>query len=310
MLRRVVAIVGLTVLLGAAKCGPADPPPPDCSSTGRTAHTGLRYAQDPGVAANLQSLDLYLPDRPDGCPAVPLVAYVHGGAFVAGDKSNNITDKVRLFTDEGWAFASVNYRLVDAPGAGPTNGEYPAAEQDVATALAFLSQHAAEYDLDPARTMLLGHSAGAFLVALVSTDGTFLEGAGLGLDDIACTAPLDTTYDIAAQIARGGTEEAMFRNAFGDDPAVWGQASPPNQVAPGKHIPAFHIVTRGGAARVAQSQAFGAALRDAGVDATVQVTPGLTHEAVNASVGQVGDTVVTPPLMDFARGCIGDAPAE
>jgi arylformamidase len=300
--RRIVVVLVATFALVGAKCDP--PPPPDCTTTGTTAHKDLRYAASPGTSTNLQSLDLYLPVRPAGCGPVPLVAYVHGGAFIVGDKSNRITDKVNLFTREGWAFASLNYRLVDDPGAGPTNGEYPAAEQDIGAALAYLAGRASEHRIDAGNMMLLGHSAGAFLAALVSTDGTFLQQSGLQLDDITCTAPLDTTYDIPAQIARGGTEEAMFRNAFGDDPAVWDRASPPNNVAPGKGIPSFHIVTRGGAVRVAQSQSFGTTLRNAGVAADVQVTPGLTHEEVNAAVGQPGDTVVTPALMTFFRACI------
>jgi acetyl esterase/lipase len=229
---------------------------------------------------------------------------VHGGAFISGDKSNRITDKVNLFTNEGWAFASVNYRLVDHAGAGPTNGEYPAAEQDVAAAVAYLAAHAPEYRIDPGSMMLLGHSAGAFLVSLVSTDETFLRGAGLDLDDIVCTASLDTTYDIPAQIAAGGNAEAMFRNAFGDDPAVWERASPPNNVSAGEPIPGFHIVTRGLAPRVAQSQAFGSTLRAAGHAAAVQVARGLTHEDVNLAVGQAGDSVITPPLMSFYRQCV------
>jgi hypothetical protein len=95
----------------------------------------------------------------------------------------------------------------------------------------------------------------------------------------------------------------MFRNAFGDDPAVWDRASPPHNVGAGKGIPPFHIVTRGSTARVAQSQSFGATLRGAGIDAAVQVASGLSHEAVNEAVGKAGDTVVTPPLMAFFRGC-------
>ena len=298
-----IALVCLVGLLGAAKCEPPPPPPVDCAATGSVAHTNLRYTHDTGVTANLQSLDLYVPVRPDACGATPLVAYVHGGAFITGDKANKISDKVRLFTGAGWAFASLNYRLVDNPGAGPTNGEYPAAEQDIGNALAYLADHAGGYSLDPHRIMLLGHSAGAFLVSLVSTDGSFVEAAGLDLGDIVCTTPLDTTYDIPAQIASGGTEEAMFRNAFGDDPAVWQHASPPNNVAAGKSIPAFHIVTRGAPPRVAQSQAFAATLRNAGFDATAQVVRGLTHDEVNAAVGQAGETVVTPPLMDFFHEC-------
>ena len=267
-MRRVLltaGLVGLVGLLGAAKCGSTPPPPLDCTTTGSVAHTNLRYAHDAGVTANLQSLDLYVPQRAKGCAATPLVAYVHGGAFMTGDKSNKITDKVKLFTDAGWAFASLNYRLVDDPGAGATNGEYPAAEQDIGAALAYLADHADDYALDPHDIMLLGHSAGAFLVSLVSTDGSFVEGAGIEQSDIVCTAPLDTTYDIPAQVATGGNEEAMYRNAFGDDPAVWKQASPPNNVAAGKDIPAFHIVTRGTPARVAQSQAFATTLTERGL---------------------------------------------
>jgi acetyl esterase/lipase len=299
--RRLLVLPLLALVLVGAKC---EPPPPDCSTTGVSAHRDLRYATSPGTAARMQSLDLYVPIRDSRCAATPLLVFVHGGGFVTGDKANRIADKVDLFTGEGWAFASVNYRLVGDPGSGPTNGRYPAAEQDVAAALGYLRARAGTDRVDPQHVMLLGHSAGAFLVSLVSTDERFVRGAGLDLSDIACTASLDTTYDIAAQIASGGSEELMYRNAFGDDPAVWAQASPPNNVAPGKGIPDFHIVTRGQADRRAQSQAFGAALRAAGVEATVQWAAGLSHEDVNLAVGHDGDTVITPPLLSFYRSCV------
>lgn len=306
MRRRSVAlllVVALPTVL-AASCDPPDPPPAvSCAPNGATAHRNLRFAASPGVAANLQSLDLYVPVRPASCAATPVVAYVHGGAFQVGDKANQIVDKVNLFTQAGWGFASLNYRLVGNPGSGATNGVYPAAEQDVAAGIAYLASHASQYRLDPDRIVLLGHSAGAHLVSLVSTDGSFLQGAGLGLDDIACTAPLDTTYDIPHQVAAGGTNAAMYLSAFGNDPAVWVKGSPSRNVAPGKDIPSFHIVTRGAPGRVAESQSFGATLRDAGVPATVQVATGLSHEEVNQAVGRAGDTVITPPLMAFFRGC-------
>ena len=52
-----------------------------------------------------------VPDRGQDCAAVPVVVWVHGGAFATGDKANFAADKVDLFNDAGWAFASVNYRL-------------------------------------------------------------------------------------------------------------------------------------------------------------------------------------------------------
>jgi acetyl esterase/lipase len=97
----------------------------------------------------------------------------------------------------------------------------------------------------------------------------------------------------------------MFRNAFGNDPAVWRAGSPMRNVAPGKGIPDFLVVTRGTPTRVAQSETFAARLRAAWVPARVVRATGLTHEQVNTSVGAPGDTVVTPPLLDFFRGCIG-----
>ena len=243
-----ILLPGVVALaLVAASCGPTDPPPPppSCKVTGVETHRNLRYASSPGVTANLQSLDLYLPVRPAGCPAVPVVAYVHGGGFQVGDKANQLADKINLFTGRGWGFASLNYRLVGNPGSGPTNGVYPAAEQDVAAGIAYLAQRAQQYRIDGGRILLLGHSAGAFLVSLVATDGSFLAAAGSGLKALACVAPLDTTYDIPNQIAGGGTSELMFRTAFGNDPATWVKASPSRNVATGKGIPAFHIVTRG-----------------------------------------------------------------
>jgi arylformamidase len=302
--RRVLGAVA--VLLVAGACVPAGGRNPSCTPTGAEAHRDLRYAASPGTAPHLQSLDLYTPVRPARCGRAPVVVWVHGGAFVTGDKANGVARKVDLFTRQGWAVASVNYRLVGRPGSGPTAGRYPAAEQDVASALGFLHRRrtAARYRLDRDRLALLGHSAGAFLVSLDSTDPRFVEGAGLSLDDLACTASLDTTYDIPTQIAAGGGSERMFRNAFGEDPAVWEAGSPTRNVAPGTGIPDFLVVTRGLPGRVAQSEDFVARLRQAGVPAGIVHATGLTHAQVNGSVGAAGDTVVTPPLLDFFRGCL------
>ena len=297
--------VPLTVVVAAAvlaACVPPNPPA-NCAPTGVTTQRNLRYASSPGTTAVMQSLDLYTPVRPAGCAATPVVVYVHGGGFRNGDKANQITDKVNLFTHEGWAFASVNYRLVGDARSGPTNGVYPAAEQDVAAAVNLLTRTATANRIDPHKAMLLGHSAGAFLVSLESTDGSFLQTAGTPLTDVRCTASLDTTYDIPAQVAAGGDNALMYLLAFGTDPAVWANGSPTHHVVADTGIPSFHVVTRGLPDRTGQAQAFGAQLRAAGVPADVQVATGLSHEAVNDAVGRAGDTVITPPLMSFYRAC-------
>jgi arylformamidase len=301
-----VVVVGLLAATGcAASATTHGSGSGECEATGYEAVRDVRYAASPGTAASLQSLDLYLPELPDGCGPVPVVVWVHGGGFRRGDKTNQVADKVRLFTGGGWAFASVDYRLVGDPRSGPAGGVYPAAEQDVASAIAFLVAHAGDHGLDAGQVMLLGHSAGAFLVALVATDGGFLAGAGPGLDlgSVACVALLDGTYDIPTMVAAGGPQADMYRAAFGEDPAVWERASPTRNVAAGAGIPPFHLVTRGSEGRVAQTRAFAARLSAAGVPATASEARGLTHADVDAAVGRPGDTAVTPELMSFFRSC-------
>ena len=98
----------------------------------------------------------------------------------------------------------------------------------------------------------------------------------------------------------------MFRRAFGDDRAIWEAASPTRTVDAGDPVPSFHIVTRGRVERVDQARSFASILQDAGVTADLSVVRPLTHEEVNAAVGAAGDTVVTPPLMEFFRACVGE----
>ena len=228
----VIFIVISSFALVSTGCKP--PGELDCTGRGTTAHRNLRYTQTPGTVANLQSLDLYLPVRASGCGPAPLVVYVHGGGFVNGDKANQITNKVNLFNGEGWAFASLNYRLVGSGGVGPRQRHVPGARAGHRRGDRLSGGHAAANDIDAGHVMTLGHSSGAFLVALEATDGSFLQGVGRHLDAVVCTAPLDTTYDITAQITSHSSEEAMYRNAFGNDPAVWDRVRRPTTWLPAR----------------------------------------------------------------------------
>lgn len=283
-----------------------------CAGRGRVVRD-LRYAEDPGVGASAQSLDLYLPaGAATACDPAPVVVYVHGGGFQRGDK-RAVADKPAVFNAEGWAFASVNYRLVGDPAAGPGGGAYPRAEDDIARAVAWLRDHAGDYGLDPDRAVLLGHSAGAFLVSLVGTDASFLDEAvpEAGLGAVACVASIDTSYDIPARVARGGRHADMFRAAFGDDPATWRAASPTHvaselDAADAQALPGFLVLTRGSPARTGEAAAFVAAVNAAAGPESAELTRprGLSHADVNRLIGRAGDTEVTPALMAFYRDCL------
>lgn len=102
-----------------------------------------------------QLLDLYLPPRRTG--PVPLVVWVHGGAWRAGSRARV---PITQLLEHGLAIASVDYRL---SGVAP----FPAQVHDINDAIGYLQSHANELGLDPARFAIAGSSAGGHLAALV-----------------------------------------------------------------------------------------------------------------------------------------------
>jgi acetyl esterase/lipase len=109
-------------------------------------------------------MDVYFPEA--GGPW-PLLVYVHGGAWLRGDKSE-AAGFARGMTAQGYLVVSLNYRLYPS-------GRFPAMIQDVKCAIRSLRAHAGEYNLDPNRIGAIGVSAGGHLVALL---GTADESAG------------------------------------------------------------------------------------------------------------------------------------
>jgi len=104
-------------------------------------------------------LDLYLPAN--SANPLPVIVWVHGGAWRAGSKDNC---PARRFVARGYAVASINYRLSQ-------HAVFPAQIEDCKAALRWLRAHAAEYHLDPERFAAWGSSAGGHLVALLGTTG-------------------------------------------------------------------------------------------------------------------------------------------
>jgi acetyl esterase/lipase len=84
----------------------------------------------------------------------PLVIYIHGGGFVAGDKSNVNAGTIQFFLKAGISFASISYRY-------STQAPYPAPMMDGARAVQFLRSKAGEWNIDPKRFAAFGGSAGA-----------------------------------------------------------------------------------------------------------------------------------------------------
>jgi acetyl esterase/lipase len=144
----------------AAPIRPQDPKRPTAQTgpiAGVRVERDLRYVPD-GDAA--QSLDLYLPERPGDKP-LPLVVYVHGGAWRGGSKARC---PATFLIPHGYAAASVEYRFSQ-------KAVFPAQIQDCQAAIRWLRANAKTYNLDPERIGAWGDSAGGHLVALLGTAG-------------------------------------------------------------------------------------------------------------------------------------------
>jgi len=252
-------------------------------------------------AGPLQRLSFWGPAAKGKAPG-PLILFVHGGGWKRGDRAN-ATGKAKLghYTGQGYAFASINYRLVPE-----ATVEQQAA--DVASALAYVIAHAGELGVDPRRIVLMGHSAGAHLVALVGTDPAYLRAIGLDETALAGVVPIDgAAYDVPAQLKVGARiMGATYEQAFGPDPARQRALSPTLQAAL-PNAPAFlilHVQRRDG---IAQAQALGKALEQAGTKVQIGSFDGTGlpgHMDINRKLG-LPDYPATPVVDTWLRERVG-----
>jgi acetyl esterase/lipase len=263
----------------------------------------VAYAKIEGVDPRFLSLDLY---APQGAKSAPVVIFVHGGYWMAGDKSN-ARHLPEFLCGRGFLFVTVNYRL--APAA-----KHPALIQDVARAVAWVHDHIGEQGGDPAQLFLTGHSAGAHLVALLGTDAKRLKELGKPLSVLRAVIPLDSAaMDLRGVAANDRRADSPYRAAFGDDPAAWADASPIVHAAAAKDVPPFQIVVAYGpgiAHKKAGVDAFAAALRKIGARAEVVDASSLReHQSLMTEFGAAGDPVSAAVLefIESVRGGTGAA---
>jgi acetyl esterase/lipase len=297
-----------TLVLGALALAALALP---ASAGAAVAHKDISYdLGSPPADPNDNALDIYLPDQAQASDSRPVVVYVHGGGWATGDKNNQITRKVNLFTGAGFVFVSLNYRLspMDENALAPGRVMFPDHPHDVGEALGWLSQNIAAYGGDPTRFVLSGHSAGAHLVALLSTDPQYAEAYGVEPWRIIGTVALDgDAYDVADRIAEvpPGSKNTFY-NAFGtpEENAItgaWAAGSPLLFADPGD--PRFLLVTQAGAPqRVADAQAFATAL---GQDASSVFAAPYDHAGINQAVGDPGDASgETEAIMSFISASV------
>lgn len=290
--RRLLAPLAAALLLSSAAGAHAQSP---CSSLAPGADRPVRnlayQPPTPDLPRSVHLLDLW----PGAAPLpAPLVVFVHGGTWMHGGKYAGTPGQARAFRKAGYAYATVNYRLL-------RHGPPQEAARDIAEAVAFLRREAKGCGLDPDRIVLMGHSAGAHLAALVALDESYLEGAGVPPEAVRAVVLLDAYgLDIALHVRQTG--DPVYARVFGPDPEGWTAMSPVSHAAPGRRPPPVILHVDGDNSETpGQARTLEQALRAAGGEVEVFDAEGEGHNSLNYGFGAPGDETTRRTLDFLAR---------
>lgn len=244
----------------------------------KIAGAGLRVLADVAYGPDDdQRMDIYLPAEAGARPA-PVILMVHGGGWRHGDKAMDrvVENKAARWVPKGLVFISVNYPMV--PEADPV-----VQADHVARALAAAQKAAPDWGGDPARVILMGHSAGAHLVSLLNADPARAE--ALGAKPWLGTISLDSgALDVPAIMQR--KHHRLYDEAFGDDPALWQAASPIHRLTAAAQ-PWLGVCSEMIRDSCPENRAFADRAKSLGL--TAEVLPEkLRHGQINAELGKPG----------------------
>ena len=269
------------------------------SAQARPVTSDIPYA----TAHERQVLDVH---APAGAKNLPVVFWIHGGGWQTGDKTM-VALKPKAFMDAGFVFVSINHRLLPSVDMG-------AITRDVASALGWVHKNIAGHGGDPARVLVMGHSSGGQLAALMCTDDRYAKAEGFSLTMFKGCVPVDAdTFDIPAIIEVAETRARAHhlplptyghRLKFGNDPAKHRDFSAVTHVAPGKGIPPFLILhIAGHPDTTAQARRMANVLEAAGIPVKVVAGRETTHASINDNIGAANDPV-TKELFAFVANAL------
>jgi acetyl esterase/lipase len=173
----------------------------------------------------------------------PAIIQIHGGGWVIGDKREQGLPLLKLLASQGWVGFNVNYRL--SPGVA-----FPDHLIDVKRSLAWIREHADEFDIDPSFIAVTGGSAGGHLTALMAltpNDPAYQPGFEDADTTLQAAVPFYGVYDFTN---RNGAwpegnvsrfiEPVVMKAKLADEPERFAQASPLDQVR--ADAPPFFII--------------------------------------------------------------------
>jgi len=244
--------------------------------------TDIPYGED-----KAQKLDVYLPHNTNNAPVIFMI---HGGAWSGGDKANKaeFENKVAHWVSKGFVFISTNYRTL--PQATPIEQS-----EDVAAALLFSQKHAHKWAGSSEKFILMGHSSGAHLVSLISSN--FNTMTNNGVKPWLGTISLDISgYDIVKKV-KGDTPSKFYQDKFGHDLAYL-QKSSPFHVLTHKIPPFLAICSTQNTDACEQASNFITKAKSFGSHGEL-ISTGLSHNDINSELGK--PSCYTQRVDDFLK---------
>lgn len=174
----------------------------------------IDYITDSVYDNDKDLLDIYMPE---GKKDVPVIVYFHGGALLMGDKSwgKDIGTKI---AESGIGLVSVNYRL-------SPEFQHPTHANDAAAATAWVVNNIQAYGGNPKKVYVSGHSAGAYLAALVAIDSSLLQVHNI-VDFKINGAILISPFLFVEETAKDRIEmDSTYKTIWSNNPNKWLEAS-------------------------------------------------------------------------------------
>jgi acetyl esterase/lipase len=269
----------------------------------------IDYAGD-GLRAHRLDVIRRRVDPPTGAP---VLVYIHGGAWVLGDKREQGLPLLHEMARRGWVTVTINYRL--SPRA-----TWPDHIVDCKRALVWVRHHIAEFGGDPGFVAVSGGSAGGHLAALMAlTPGDPAFQPGFEDEDASVDAcvPFYGVYDMTAQRGDSGYDEGLltllekrvFKRRLADEPDVFAAASPRYRV--NAEAPPFFVIhgTNDTLVPVTEARAFVSALREVASSPVVYAELPYTQHAFDV-LPSVRSAHAVAAVVRFLEGVRRRRPVE
>ncbi|CAN5765747.1 hypothetical protein BH18ACI4_BH18ACI4_27240 [soil metagenome] len=215
------------------------------------------YHPQPGKNRSLQSLDVFAPEPTSLNSRHPVVLFMHGGGWHASDKNDPM-----------------------------------GVHANVCKAFRWTTENIHDYQGDPERVFLSGHSAGSHFAALLALDTTYLDAVGLAVAAIRGVVGICGVYNLSHFAGRNWmAEHLMTRVAFGNDDGVRAQASPVNHAR--ADAPPFLLLNAQEDEKLEEeADELSSLLRSQGNSAETSIISGTNHFTILSLVGNGDDTLI------------------